>query len=108
LEFSYCRLGDNSGKCLGHFLMLNSNVKNLELQGNDFHASGMKGLGYGLQNYAGEINYLNLSKNPLEADGVLNIGGGFHNTKNVKILDLSCIDISHKSALKVCLNKSNI
>lgn len=94
LDLSYCQLGDKAGLALGYFLLhCDGSLKSLELRDNKIKATGWQAIGYGLQKYAGELEYLGVSANPLGEAGVVAIGGGFCNLEQIKRLDMSRIEI---------------
>lgn len=60
LELSNCHLGDDGGKVIGNFLMNNSaaKLKRLELKGNNLGEIGCQAIGYGLERFKGQLDYI--------------------------------------------------
>lgn len=101
LDLSYCRLTDDSGSSIGYFLTKNNMLQRLELRGNEIGSIGCQGIGYGLQQFKGSLEYLGLAGNPISEQGVLNIGAGFCQTEHVRQLDFSQCDVDENGAYRM-------
>lgn len=103
IDFSFCQLDNTCCLSISDFLLQNSSVESIELQGNCIGPAGCQSLGYALKYYQGSIVYLGLSKNPILERGILAIGGGFLGTNQIRHLNLAACDLENKSgALRAC------
>lgn len=60
LELSTCDLGNDSGKSIGSLLQTNTTLKTLELKRNQLSEEGLQAIGYGLQCFSGELEYIGI------------------------------------------------
>lgn len=102
LELSACQLGDPSGKVLGFYLQhCPITLTKLELRDNYITGSGLQGIGFGIHEYKGELDYIGLAGNPIGETGVVALGSGFCQLEQVKRIDVSRCDIKGEGPFRL-------
>lgn len=103
IDMSHCRLGNGAGKALGYFLMNNSGtLKSIELADNRLITSiGWQAIGFGLQSYVGELEYLGMAGNAVGEGGIVAIGGGICDLEQIRRLDISRIELGGEASFRI-------
>lgn len=102
LELSCCHLEDPAGKAIGFYLINCPNtLKLLELRDNYLSGSGLQGIGYGIQLYSGELDYIGLAGNPIGENGLVALGSGFCLIEQIKRIDISRCDIKGEGPFRL-------
>lgn len=103
LDLSNCHLGNDAGKALAYFLMNNTTcaLKSLELKSNRIGPVGWQAIGFGVQNYAGRLEYLGMSGNPVGEAGVVALGGGICDLEQIERLDLMRAEIAGEGVFRL-------
>lgn len=103
IDFSFCQLNNKCCLSISDFLLQNSTIESIELQGNFIGPEGCQSLGYAFKYCKGSIVYLGLSRNPILEKGILAIGGGLVGTNQIRHLNLAACDLENESgALYAC------
>lgn len=98
----HCHLGDNACKALAYYMMHGENtLKSLELCGNFIGRIGWQAIGFALQNYTGELEYLGMAANPVNEAGIVAFGGGICGREQITRLDMSRIELDHEGPFRV-------
>lgn len=103
LDLRNCQLGNDAAKAIAYLLMHNvhASLSELELRSNRIGPPGWQAIGYGIQHYAGELEYLGAGNNPVGEEGVVAIGGAILDAPQVWRLDLARADVAGDGPLRL-------
>lgn len=103
IDFTNCSLDGASVVSLGLFIGKISTLKRIELQGNQLDEQGVRCIAYGLQNTSSTDLYLGLARNPINNEGIVELGAGLYKGRNVQELDISGANITGEGTYRVSI-----
>lgn len=98
LEFYFCRLGDECSLTVFKILQTNKDLKRFNLSGNYFRIRVPKALAFGIQNFEGKLEYLDISRNPLKDEAITFLIRGIIGVQQVKHLNVTGIGVTSEGA----------
>lgn len=101
LEFYFCRLSDECSLTVFKILQTNKDLKKLGFSGNYFKIRAPKALAYGIQYFEGELEYLDISRNPLKDESITFLIRGIIGVQQVRHLNVTGIGVTSEGAALV-------
>lgn len=98
LEFYFCRLNDECSLTVFKILQSNQQLKRLGLAGNYFKIRVAKALAFGIQYFEGNLDYLDISRNPLKDEAITYLIRGIIGVEQVKRLNVTGIGVTSEGA----------
>lgn len=102
LEFYFCRLNDECSLTVFKILQTNKELKRLVLAGNYFRIRVPKALAFGIQHFEGQLDYLDISRNPLKDEAITYLIRGIIGVHQVKHLNVTGIGVTSEGAALLC------